>query len=481
MFLVFVSTALLSCKTQAEPPSTLTTTQSSFGTYTRPFSARSYWNIRPVGAKLGSFEIPDSTYRPLVGEGPYSSAAFLASKNDKSMKVYGIAGRAGLWELDGEQFIPSITIPRWPAKTLPASGSDGHADIVDPVAGVVHSFLDLKKGKNGRWTASMYAWTKLDGRGWGNPAHYFQGTRAAAVPPLAGLIRKHEVNDGEKMYRHALAVSLTFSGMSNKKAYVFPATSADKSWKKNKGSIPEGALLMLPSDFDTRSIEDAALRKVAETLKVYGAYVVDRNHGTPFYVYVENGADFKFEHPKWSGQVNRSLKQIQQGLRQVVSVKGWVDGHGKAFNPEEKLNMISMRGPWVDKPGKSFKGDAQFETWSQSVIIRGAKSGSEFQHLNNRSFSGVDWAKMKAGERYTLKLESSEDTQFQLTIYSVGSKRVLFNSHWLSNEESTEFTWPDQKSRTVLSVRKNSDNGKDSRARAFVYAKEDKIVNPLSR
>ena len=266
LFLVFFAVLSASCKSQAETPVTRSSTNIGFGTFERPFSAQSYWNVHPVGVQLGDFQIPDSTYRPLVGEGPYSTTAFLADEKDSPQQVFGIAGKPGLWELDGEQFIAEVTIPRWPSETIPASGSDGHADIVDPVDGVIHSFLNLKKGKDGRWTASMYAWTRLDGRGWGDPSHYYQGARAAAVPPMAGLVRKHEVNDGQRMYRHALAMSLTHNGLSSEKGYVFPATSADRTWKEYTGGIPEGALLMLPEGFDTNSINDPALRKRAETL-----------------------------------------------------------------------------------------------------------------------------------------------------------------------------------------------------------------------
>ena len=65
--------------------------------------------------------------------------------------------------------------------------------------------------------------------------------------------------------------------------YVFPATAADgNAATTNTGRIPEGALMMLPYNFDVSQIANPAVRKVAQTLKVYGAYVVDRNVGVPF-------------------------------------------------------------------------------------------------------------------------------------------------------------------------------------------------------
>lgn len=450
----------------------------SFSSFERPFSARSYWNIRPVGVRLGYFQIPDSSYHPLIGEGPYSSSAFLAQRNDSPMEVFGRDENKGLWELDGEQFIPSITIPRWPGSTVPATGSDGHADIVDPIDGVIHSFLNLKKDRRGRWTASMYAWTRLDGRGWADPSHYYQGARAAAVPPLAGLIRKHEVHDGKSMYYHALALSLTYNAMSGQTGYIFPATSADATWKQNTGKIPEGALLMLPETFDTASIEDPALRKVAETLKVYGAYVVDRNVGTPFYIYVENGAQFNLHKPRWNSAVASGLRRIQNELRQVVAVQSWVDGNGQAFHPRESLNMISMRGPWVKTAGT---GTARYDTWSQSLVITGASRRSQFEQRNNRSFNSASWGHMQAGKRYNLRLNATEDAQFELRILAAENNRVLFNSGWMTNGDSKVFQWPTDAGKWLLTVVKPKDkDGGDATVRAMVYPVDALVTNPLN-
>lgn len=476
---ILVFAMLLSGGACAEPSQSNHSVSDSFGSYERPFSARSYWNIRPVGARLGYFQIPDSHYHPLIGEGPFSSAAFLARKSDSPMKVYGRDAKKGLWELDGEQFVPSVTIARWPASTMPASGSDGHADIVDPITGVIHSFLDLKKDGQGRWTASMYAWTRLDGRGWAEPAQYYQGARAAAVVPMAGLIRKHEVHDGKPMYSHALAVSLTFNALSGQTGYVFPATSTDRTYKRNSGKIPLGALLMLPETFDTGRISDPALRKVAETLKVHGAYVVDRNEGTPFYIYVENGSQFNLHKPKWNSEVAKGLKEIQKGLRQVMSVQGWVDGNGQAFSSRESLNMISMRGPWVKTSGT---GTARFDTWSQSLIIHGTSQQSLFQHRNNRSFNSTNWGKMQAGKRYRLQLRSTEGARLELKVMARGSNRELFNSGWMKNGETVVVNWPEDFGHTVLSVLKPRSSGNTAvtaKVRALVYPLDDRMINPL--
>ena len=451
----------------------------AFGSFETPFSARSYWNIRPVGPKFGSFQIPDSSYYPRVGEGAYSSAAFLAVENDRPMRVIGKAGQPGVWELDGEQFVDEVLIERWPASTLPATGSDGHADVVDPISGVVHSFFNLKKDDKGRWTAAMYAWTRLSGRGWSEPGHYYQGARATAVPPLAGLIRKHEVNDGKPMYRHALAISLTYNALSNTRAYVFPASSADATWKQNSGRIPQGALLMLPEHFDTGTIDDPALRKVAETLKVYGAYVVDRNVGTPFYIYVENGAHFDLHKPKWNSQAASGLKRIQRELRQVTSVNGWLDGHGKAFTPRESLNMASMRGSWVKLSGS---GSARYDTWSQSVVMTGVDHKTQFQNHSNRIFNSTDWGNMRVGKRYALRVQSTHGAQLELRITGSENNRLLFDSGWLNNGDSYTFTWPAGAKKTsmrIANIKSRKSGNEKISVRAMVYPVDELITNPL--
>jgi hypothetical protein len=240
---IFFSHGAIAAESVQTTVSGSTAIASSWGTYLKPFSAVSPWNSRPIRPLLEEYVIPKSDFYPLVGAGNYSLEVYLAKSSDAPATIYGLTGGRGVWDPDSEVFRESVLIPRWPAGVVPAAGSDGHADIVDPATGIVHSFHKLKN-EGGRWMASQYAWARIDGRGWGDPAHYFQGARAAGVPSMGGLIRKHEVNDGDTMYRHALAVSLTFNALAAKPAYIFPATSADGNAPTTKtGVIPEGALL----------------------------------------------------------------------------------------------------------------------------------------------------------------------------------------------------------------------------------------------
>lgn len=416
----------------------------AYGTYRQPFSADSLWNSRPVRPKFGSFEIPTSEYVPLITDGEWSTGVFEAKQGDSAVTVKGLPGSPGLWLPDAETH-GEVTIPRWPDGVTPATASDGHADIVDPVAGKIHSFWKLRQ-EGTQWVAAQYAWTRLEGRGWGNPAHYFQGARAAAVPTSGGLIRKHEIDDGDVMYRHALAMSLTFNGLAANPGYIFPATSADHDAKKNTGEIPQGALLMLPPSFDLNTIRDERVRKVAETLKVYGAYVVDRNHGTPFVIYVENGADFSLHKGGWNSVAADDLDRIRAGLRQVTSTVSWLDGNGKYFNTDQRMNLLSMRGPWKMKTGTRA---GVFDSWEQAVVFT---PGSTVEQINDsgRVLHSLHWAKPVAGQAYRLSANTTGGGALRLRLIETSNWKTVYDSGNLTNGRSVRFSWPGGKIRPVV-------------------------------
>jgi hypothetical protein len=420
-------------------PSAGPTGPANWGTYLKPFAADSLWNSRPVAPVLGEFVIPKSDYFPSIAEGAWSTGVFLSQRDDGPVTVVGLPGAKGLFDADAEAFRPSITIPRWPKDVVAASGLDGHADIADPITGIVHSFYQLRKVGD-RWAAEQYAWTRIDGRGWGDPAHFYQGARATAVPSMAGLMRKHEIKDGDSMYRHALAMSLTFNGLSASPAYIFPATSADwDAAKTNSGAIPQGALLMLPETFNTQQIGNPDLRKVAETLKVYGAYVVDRNHGTPFAIYVENGSGFELHRGGWNNGAASDLETIRASLRQVVGTKGWIDGNGKAFSPQKNLNVLSMRGPWRLEAGASA---GTFDSWAQAVVFPNTSTPIVQVNDTARGLQPVSWAVPKPGARYRLTAITTGGAKLQVFFTDKSSNQIVFDSGQLANGATSTFAWP---------------------------------------
>lgn len=412
-----------------------------FGSFNYPFAANSPWNIRPINPTFKTFEIPKSSYFPAISSGAYSTAAFLAKPTDAPMVVYGKTSN-GVWNPDAEKYQPSITIPHWPADTFPATGSDGHADIIDEQAGIIHSFWQLKKVGD-KWTTQLYAWMPLKGRGWADPAHYYQGGRAVGIPSIAGIIRKHEVDDGKPTYEHALALSLTYNALSPNPTYVYPATSADNNAATtNYGQIPEGALLMLPSNYDSSKVASPALRKVIETLKKYGAYVVDRNDGTPFAIYVENGSTFKMSNLAWDNAVANELQRIRGSLKQVVGASSWIDGAGKAtVSPlivPQDLNVLSMRGNWIKSSGEVI---GTFDTLTQSLVFPVTnKVKTVMTNSSGRSLTSVNWAKREAGKEQKFTVKATGGATLSMTVYS-GSNVVLKTAS-LGNGESARFIWP---------------------------------------
>ncbi len=465
--------------------------QLRFGTADRPFAADSPWNARPIGVTLGTDEIPKAKNYPTLEDGKWSTGVFVASPDDKPVTVLPLPGRKGIWDPDAETMRDQITIPRWPAGVEPASAADGHGDIVDPVDRMIHSF-NVLRFIDGQWRADQYAWTKLDGRGWGEPGHYFQGARAAAVPTMGGLVRAKEIDDNDEVFRHALAMSLTHTGLSPDPAYIFPATSADTGAKSNTGKVPQGALMMLPPDFDTERIKDALLRKVARTLKVYGAYVVDRNVETPYVIYVEMGANKSPMKRGWHPEFAAELDRVRGGLRQVMSVDRWVDGNGRPMSMDTPQNRFSLRGPWKrggnDAAMKSAatgttataaaggdRAGAGYDTRRQAVVFPAGEGVTVLVNDSGRSLQPVTWAKPEAGKRYKLTATATGGAKLQLQLLDAGRRTTLFDSGELADGASRTFEWPEGQGAVRVTVRSGPGPGESSVGGALVPvdAKDD--------
>ena len=413
-----------------------------FGTFKRPFAADSPWNIRPIGPVFGAYAPPEGIYKPSVDKGKFSTAAFLAAKDDPPMVVYPLLNTSGINDPDARELLPSVTIPRWPAATVAASGSDGHAEIVDPITGKVHSFWQLKL-VDGKWRAAQHAWSPLAGRGWGDPAHYFQGARAAGVSTIGGLIRIHEVDDGKSLYEHALAMSMAKEGLKANPAYIYPATSADNNAAStNTGEIPEGALMMLPPDYKM-TYSNPLLQKVVETLKVYGARVVDRNEGTPFAIYVENGARWPIwiNNPTADNAMYNEMENMRKHMRQVISANSYVDGNGNptTANVPGNFNILSMRGPWTSTVAGA--APAPYNSLTQSIEFPSKPTYVEQSNGNSTGISGgVSWGKPVAGATYKVTAIGTGGARMALQLWVGGN--VVSQTGYLADGQSANVTWP---------------------------------------
>jgi len=418
-------------------------TNSGYGNYYRPFAANSPWNIRPVNPVLDTYQIKKPLFNPgwipAVDDGEFSLGVFMAKKGDPTVTVYGKPGTAGVTDPDTGK-LRNIVIPRWPANVVPAAGGDGHADIVDTESGILHSFYQLKF-TGGKWTARMYSWSRIDGRGWGNASHWSQGSRAAGVPASGGLIRLHELDDGLTYYRHALSMSLPAHTLANgitHPAYVYPATSTDSYAISNTGAMPMGARLMLPASFNVAALSSERLRKIANTLKMYGAFVVDSNYDTAYRIYVENGNNFSLMPGGWDAKIVADLELIRAGLRRVTGAQSWIDGNGKTTVDAEPPGTLSMRGVW--KTVQTLKeAPGQFDSWQQAVSFPYTTNKvSQINYAN--ALSQVAWAKAKAGQRMRFTSEATGGATMRLQL--VVSGKITFDSGYLRHGQFVNFSWP---------------------------------------
>lgn len=425
--------------------------------YFKPFEGNSLWKSRPVSPSFSSFTIPASSFSPYLVEGTWSTGCFYTDDRDSPVTVKLSPGQKGVYDADAESYLPQVEIPHWPSDVKPASGLDGHADIYDVSTGVIHSFWKLKND-NGVWTARQYAWSPINGSGWPDPAHYYQGARAVGVSACAGIIRKHEFQSGDPLYPHALAMSLDKSGLS--KDYIYPATSADTTSKDNTGQIPEGALVMLPPDFDLTRIKTPEVLKVANTLKVYGAYVIDRNSGTPFMIYVENGSGINLNKNGYNKQADNEFQLIRQSLRMVTSVKSWLNEQGQPFIPEKNLNILSMRGPWCVYRGSSCVNDpsGKYDTWKQAFVFGKTTAVVSQASQSGRSISQVDWAKPKAGEKFKLTAKTTGGGKLRFILRDA-KWNTKVDSYNLENNQSITFLWPKDDVKAYLYATSGIGNG----------------------
>ena len=423
----------------------------AFGTYLNPFAANSFWNCRPISPVLGTWEIPatfkprGSTYKcfPLIAGGAWSTGVYKALPSHPARTIYPPAGTAGVYDSDTDTWRPSITIPHWPDEAIGAVGSDGHCDVIDEAAGVVHSFWILKPDATGRLTARQYGWSPLKGQGWGDPAHFYQGARATGVPTCAGMIRKHEVSDGKSLFEHALAMSLDQTGLAASPAYIAPATLSDWNPWVNTGNIPQGALLMLPAGYDTaRLARWPLLKKVAETLKVYGARVVDRNEYTSFAIYVENGSGWKMTDMPWDNDMVAELEVIRSQLRQVVSHGGYIDGNGQPRVPPPRENILSMRGPWYNTD--ACVNQDIYDSLNQRVQLPVVSKWTRWVNANSTGFKVPEF-KPKAGNYYKMVVDSDCGASFNVVLKRMvdGKAVEIYNSGLRLHNSLTFFQWPE--------------------------------------
>lgn len=296
----------------------------------RLFAADSPWNVKPVNPVLGKDVVPATKQTPWIEEAAYSTKIFRASATDKPVAVVAS-------DIANQLDAGPVTIPRFPAATMPATGQDGHCEILD--GDVLHSFFQLRQA-GGKWTATKYARTSALGSGFGTVANP-DNVRAAGCSTAGGLLLASE--RGMESLPHALAIGMDKNGIAA--GPIYPATLEDYTGRATyTGKFPMGARLMLPASFNVDALKLPTSKAIARTLMTYGGILVDATVGS-MNIYAEIGSGW---NQAGVDGFYPDMQTIKEALRQVFPPSG--------PSPHRSMNLLSVRGPWAGYNGSKAFG-----------------------------------------------------------------------------------------------------------------------------
>ncbi|MEG8016799.1 hypothetical protein [Sphingomonas sp. LR55] len=335
-----------------------------------------------------------------------------------------------------------MLIPRFPADTLPATGSDGHCEIVD--GDDLHSFFALRKF-SGQWVCDKYAYSSVSGSGWGTVSNP-DNSRAAGCSTAGGLLLKSE--RGMDVVPHALAIGLDKNGI--KAGPVWPATLEDYAGGYS-GPFPIGALLMLPASFNAEALALPESRTIARTLKLYGGRIVDATQDTMnIYAEIGSGWNQSYVDGKWSASFPADMQAIKSALRPVASVAAWKDRDGKPFTPTppRSTNLLSMRGPWKPYPGSKLFGryDARSDLYQSEATTEALAVQQSLWTSDEKDKFG--WQKScwnlnpEPGATYIVRAIGGGAITAKMQVKKSDYKASYVATDKLAPGESTTITWP---------------------------------------
>lgn len=198
---------------------------------------------------------------------------------------------------------------------------------------------------------------------------------------------------------------------------------------------------MLPQSFDSSAIVNADLRKIVETLKSYGAYVVDRNVGTPYAIYVENDSGFTLMPNGWDNTIADQLDMIRASLRQVQSAAAWIDGNGNsavdAIRAQQTTNILSLRGPWYKQSGTA---TITWDSATQTLLFGETTKKTIYSNANNTGLTKVKWATPAAGTYVKFSVSATGGAKLCLHVWAEGA--TTFDTTDLGDGQSVRFMWP---------------------------------------
>jgi hypothetical protein len=152
------------------------------------------------------------------------------------------------------------------------------------------------------------------------------GHVGSGLSVLGGVIRIGELAPDHGRIRHALKVAIPNRDLSPDGPGVrWPATSPHAQWKtRHTGTQPAlqpGALLALPLDFDSESLESPAARQIGWTLRHFGAYVVQGNAGAVIDIFVERGPNGDVQQAyeeQWEARMAQGDEAWRTGMQAIL-------------------------------------------------------------------------------------------------------------------------------------------------------------------
>ena len=189
-----------------------------------------------------------------------------------------------------------------------------------------------------------YAWPEVSLTSTGLPGCH----GGSGLSGLGGSVRVGEIR-GPEPIRHALKISLNCSRSCStaERGFRWPATKADGYYAghyggKNPG-VRMGSLMAIPPDADLSGITAPDVRKVAEAMQTYGAYVVDDTFGrTTNSLSVQAGAQEELPNLE-SGQ----MREVFRLLDLVDNNAPETPGGGPLGSPRR----APCAGPFADGTG----------------------------------------------------------------------------------------------------------------------------------
>ena len=268
---------------------------------TQPFSRRSIWNM-PVGTGARYVDAQLST----TPRGDAWSPMPMADKEHIVLRphaprtpiMYSAAGWGGDRCHHTDRVLTRAPVPR--RYIVPSSNQNDSTTLLRADGRTLVQIQPFARCSSGGVGTALAIWPKVDIYGRGIPgAHGGSGLSA-----IGGTLRVGELRPSKSAPRHALKILVDAASelraCSTKAAcFRWPATKADSYavgyYGSVDGSAPSamrmGALLAIPQTLDLRSLglETRPGKKLAWTLRNYGAYIVDDVYSPGFGFATEEG------------------------------------------------------------------------------------------------------------------------------------------------------------------------------------------------